>query len=272
MIVVEEKPSILVSYAYRKAWETSRHLGFWREVVIDSGAFTAHTTGITIDLAAFADWVLAEKANDPLITEVFTLDVIGGDWRESLRNTEELWRRGVEAIPIFHVGEPTDVLKCLARDYPKVGLGGAVGYHAKVEWAALCFREVWPAKLHGLGFGAQVLDRLPFHSIDFSTWSAAHMRGVHASHDNARLGRPPRGNYALPAEVAHQLKNEARARRRWEGRLPESWVDCEISPSVRLVAASATTVGFAALGPVGTDLPRGGDRTLASDSRLPPRP
>jgi hypothetical protein len=265
MIELETKPSILVSYAYRKAWETSRHLGLWREVVIDSGAFTAHSTGIVIELAAFADWVLEQKHNDPLVTEVFTLDVIGGSWRDTERNTRELWKRGVEAMPVFHVGEPTDVLRGYARDYPKVALGGAVGYHKKMEWAALCFREVWPKRLHGLGFGPRSLDSLPFHTIDHSTWTAAHMRGTHDSHGGARLGRPTRGTYALPAEVAHQLALERRARLRWSGKLPSDW--SEPAPSVRLVAASATTVGFAALGPVGSDLPgRKGIRPTAKQN------
>lgn len=166
----ERLPSILVSYAYRKSWEKSRASNAWREVVLDSGAFTAFKSGEVIDVNAFADWALEQKKN-PLVTEVFTLDVIGGDWRESLRNTETLWKRGVEAIPVYHVGEPTDVLRKLARDYPKVALGGAVGYAKKVEWAALCFREVWPKKLHGLGYSPAVLKRLPFHTVDHSNWT-----------------------------------------------------------------------------------------------------
>lgn len=224
--------------------------------MIDSGAFTAHSSGIKIELAAFADWVLEQKRLDPMVTEVFTLDVIGGDWRDTRRNTEELWKRGVEAMPVYHVGEPTDVLRGYARDYPKVALGGAVGYGKKIEWAALCFREVWPKRLHGLGFGPGALERLPFHTIDHSSWSvSAHRHGSWPSMGGHNFGRSPRGSYALPSEVAYQLAEERRARQRWSRKVDEVWPG-DRAPSIRLVAASLTTIHFAALGPVGTPLPK----------------
>jgi hypothetical protein len=251
-VTVELKPSILVSYAYRESWDKARHLGFWREVVYDSGAFTAHTTGMVIDRGAFLEWALIERQTNPLATEVFTLDVIG-DWRASLRNTEWLTARGLDVIPIYHVGEPSSLLVALSRDYPKIALGGAVGYHAKVEWASLCFKAVWPKKIHGLGFGPAVLDRLPFDSIDFSTWNVGALKfGNYQSLGGAHIGRPQAGNYALPAEIAHQLNLEAKARKRWTGKMP--WDQDNKSPSIRLVAGDGAAI--MALAPPGTPFPR----------------
>jgi hypothetical protein len=232
MIAVETKPSVLVSFAYARAWSKVCDRDLWREVVLDSGAFTAHRTGETIDVDAFGDWVISERARDPRVTEAFTLDVIG-DWRASLKNTERLWSRGVEVIPVYHVGEPHDLLVKLARDYPKVSLGGAVGYRRKMEWAALCFRAVWPKKIHGLGFGESAVRRLPFHTVDASNWDSGPGAFGNFSSFGAKL--PTRSTNALRSslrcEVDFYLDEEARARRFYDGRLPS---DFGVAPSIRL--------------------------------------
>lgn len=237
MVTVESKPSVLVSFAYRKAWAKICDLDLWREVVLDSGAFTAHKTGERIDVVELAEWILAERARDSRVTEAFTLDVIGGSWRESLANTERLRQLGVEdVIPVYHVGEPTDVLVSLCRDYPKVGLGGAVGYRRRVEWAALCFRAVWPKRLHGLGFGETSLDRLPFHSIDNSSWdmSPSAFGFYHSIGATLPTRHTARSNYR--AEIEFYLAEEARWRRWWSGRLP---ADFGAAPSIRLALTAA---------------------------------
>lgn len=234
----ESLPSILVSFAYRKTWAKATRVG-WREVVLDSGAFTAAASGVTIDLVEFAEWAREQRATNPLVTEVFTLDVIG-DWRASMRNTEELWCRGVEVIPVYHVGEPVDVLRSMARDYPKIALGGAVGYSKKIDWAALCFREVWPKKIHGLGYGPGACFKLPFHTVDHTA-----LRGVFRFAQYESMGRqrlPLVGathKHDVSVEIDHQLDSEAKARRMWRGRIPD---DFGAAPSVRIVGCAATTL------------------------------
>jgi hypothetical protein len=232
VIAPETKPSVLVSFAYRKAWAKICHLDLWREVVLDSGAFTAHKSGERIDVFELAEWIKSERARDPRVTEAFTLDVIGGSWRESLANTEKLRELGIEdVIPVFHVGEPTDVLLALARDYPKVALGGAVGYRKRVEWAALCFRHVWPKPLHGLGFGETSLDRLPFHTIDNSSWDFAPRQFGNYHSLRTQLPTKSTGSLNLRCEIDFYLAEEARWRRWWKGRIPESYGN---APSIRL--------------------------------------
>lgn len=227
-------PSILVSFAYRKEWSAACELGYWREVVLDSGAFTAAKNNEKIDIVELAEWIKAERTRSPLVTEAFTLDVIGGSWRESLANTEQLWKMGVEVIPVYHVGEPTDVLKALARDYPKVALGGAVGYRHKMEWAALCFREVWPKKLHGLGFGQDSVMRLPFHTVDHSSWYFAPSAFGNYPSVGGKLATRNTKRLWLHREVTYQLDVEARARRFWSGRIPADFGD---APSIRLATS-----------------------------------
>lgn len=247
----DPRPSILVSFAYRREWsKISDTRGFrvdddradeppWREVVLDSGAFTAWQTGKPVDIVEFAEWVDAQRATNPLVTEVFTLDVIGGDWRESLANTEYLWKRGIQAIPVFHVGEPLDVLKALAKDYPKISLGGAVGYRKRDEWAALCFKAVWPKKMHGLGYGETSLWKLPFHTIDNSSWAFGPSKfgDFHSLKTKQIRGkRVSIGTHNVRCEIDFYVREEQRLRRFWKGRLPSDWG--EDVPSIRLATTA----------------------------------
>ena len=238
----EERPSILVSFAYAREWSRWHHLDYWREIVLDSGAYSVAKSGKTIDLGEFVAWVQMMRATAPPgipVTDVFTLDVIGGDWRQSLANTEELHRRGIDAMPVFHVGEPREVLLSLARDYPKVALGGAVGYRPKMEWAAICFREIWsalgPRKVHGLGYGAQSTMALPFHTIDHSGWYYAPSAFGNYISKGARLPTRNTKNLRLHHEVVHQLEEEHNARRFWAAR--DSFPELGVYPSIRLATS-----------------------------------
>ena len=232
---VETKPSILVSFAYADSWRRYARLDYWREIVLDSGVFTFRKKGERVDLSAFIDWVNEMKSVDPRVTDVFTLDQ--GGPVETRANTEALWKAGIEAMPVYHVGEPTSVLKGYARDFPKIAIGGSVGYGRRMEWAALCFREVWPKKIHGLGYGVKSLRHLPFHSVDCSSWSirpCAYGKYPSMGGDLKSSGEKAHSAHevGMSAEVLHELREEARARRLWSHRVPAEFLPM---PSVRMV-------------------------------------
>ncbi len=209
-------PGILVSFFYLKSFMKKRKQYHFRDWVLDSGAFSADNSGVVIDLQSYIDTCLRLTKKDPKLTEVFSLDVIG-DWKKSLKNTEKMWKAGVPAIPAYHVGEPWSVLKGLAKDYPKVALGGAVGYHAKKKfaWAEQCFARIWPKRIHGFGFsGEKAVLGLPWHSVDATNWELGPCKfGNWKSFGKLSV----RGsNQNLRAEVEWYLKLEERARRRWK--------------------------------------------------------
>lgn len=165
-------PALLVSYVYYKRFAPLRHLYHFRDWVLDSGAWSAHNAGHVIDFDKYLDLCKGLLSSDPLLTEVFSLDVIG-DWRKGLANTERMWKAGVPAIPTFHGGEPDHVLMHLAANYPKIALGGVVRWARtkKLAWIQQCFARVWPKKIHGLGMAAEdLLMAVPFHSTDASSW------------------------------------------------------------------------------------------------------
>jgi hypothetical protein len=212
----ESRPALLVSYFYLAAFERARQRYSFRDWALDSGAFSAHNSGVTIELAAYIEKCRALLTSDPLLAEVFSLDVIG-DWRAGLRNTEAMWKAGVPAIPTYHIGEPNDVLLGLARDYPKIALGGVARKkgRGKIEWAERCFAKVWPKRIHGFGFGAESLVMaLPWHSVDSTSWELRTCRYGYWNAFGARL--PVYGSKQnLRVEVEWYLGVERKARQRW---------------------------------------------------------
>lgn len=210
-------PSLLVSYYYLANFARHRHRYRFRDWVLDSGAYSAHNCGATIRLDEYIDSCKMLISTDPSLTEVFALDVIG-DWRAGARNTGAMWARGVPAVPTFHPGEPWDLLKGYARDYPKVALGGVVGWPAakKRAFVGQCFARVWPKAVHGLGMsGEDMLLRFPFHSVDATNWEVGPCRfGRWASYGGKLSVRG--GGLDLRAEVEWYRRLERRARARWE--------------------------------------------------------
>jgi hypothetical protein len=212
------RPSLLVSYVYLEQFMRGQPYCY-REWVMDSGAFSAHNSGTDINLQSYIDTCKRMRDMGIGLTEIFALDVIG-DWRAGLRNCDEMRRQGIDAIPTYHVGEPEAVLRGMARDYPKLALGGAVRYRKRDAWAQQCFARVWPAKIHGLGFGSKssVL-ALPWHSTDATTWIMAPMK---FGRWEAYGTMPSRGaKYNIRCQVDWYLDIERQARERWRREMAE---------------------------------------------------
>ena len=169
---VKNKPALLVSYVYLPQFKRERHRYRIRNWSMDSGAYSAHNSGKTIELEKYTAVCSELLAKDKGLVEVFALDVIG-DFEASARNSEWMVSQGVPAIPTFHFGEPEDMLFHYAEKYPKIALGGCVGVpqRTKREWHEQCFARVWPKLIHGLAVGNQsgVLN-LPWDSVDASSW------------------------------------------------------------------------------------------------------
>lgn len=215
-----ELPALLVSYMYLEPFQQQRPRYHFRDWVMDSGAFTAHASGKPIDVKAYIDCCLHLLATDPQLTEVFALDVIG-DWRASVKNAEVMWKAGVPAIPCYHVGEPEFVLEALCKLYPKVALGGAVGYRGKDEWAQQCFARVWPKRLHGFGFGSEKsIMMLPWHSVDATNWEIGPCKFGNWPSLGGKVSVRG-GQQNLRGEVKRYLDIEKKARAKWAGAMAQ---------------------------------------------------
>lgn len=175
-------PSLLVSYAFLK----EKHLPLFGkgfdEWVLDSGAYTAHNTGKIIRNEDFIQFALKAQVADPRLKHVFALDVIGNP-EKSLANALEAQAAGVRVIPCWHAGEPLEFAKEMAKQFPKIALGGLVARlennraqlfdtRVKLHHTLKFFGAVWPKWVHGFGCTAEeLLEAVPFAQVDSTTWS-----------------------------------------------------------------------------------------------------
>lgn len=214
-------PALLVSYVYLKPFLKNQQSYCYRDWAMDSGAFSAHMSGTEIKLDNYIATCKELMAKDKTLTEIFALDVIG-DWKAGLKNCEKMWAAGVPAIPAYHIGEPWDVLIGIAKDYPKIALGGVARLRGKVkqQWAGQCFARVWPKKVHGFGFAgrADVL-KFPWHSVDATNWE---MGPCAFGRWNSFGKMSVRGsNQNLRSEVEWYLKLEREARFIWRKQMAQ---------------------------------------------------
>lgn len=224
-------PALLVSFFYLPAFLENRHRYHFRDWVMDSGAFSAHNSGAAIDLQEYIEQCHELMAVDPTLTEIFALDEIGS-WQGTVKNTEEMWRAGIPAIPCFHYGEPWDVLKGMCRDYPKVAIGGCVGKRDKNKFAGECFAREWPKPFHGFGFGSEdSIMMYPFHSTDATNWEMGPARWGHWKAFGGQRVSVRGSKQNLRSEVEWYLDLEKRARVRWK---KEMEVLRLLGPTVRL--------------------------------------
>lgn len=216
--VYKELPSLLISFVYLDSFLVKRSEYQITEWVLDSGAFSAHNSGVEIRLEEYIETCKHLMEKDDQLAEIFSLDVIG-DWKASQKNTEAMWDAGVPAIPCYHIGEPDHVLIDMAKRYPKIALGGVAMLRGKkkLNWASQCFARVYPKKIHGFGFASRsALMGLPFHSTDATSWELAPAKyGAWRSFGGARLGIHG-SNHPLRVEIDHYLKLQRDARSRWK--------------------------------------------------------
>ena len=181
--------NILMSYHYFKDYDLDRLPNL--TIIGDSGAFSAKSQGATITTKDLADWAIQWKHK---LKWVAALDVIGNpvktysNWRDMV----DLY--GVQAIPTIHYGtQPQEFDRYARKGVDLVGLGGLVRVptNAQMRWLVQVFkyaREHHPdMQFHGWGCTSKPHFRLPFYSVDSSSWTSGVRYG------QARLIHPETG-------------------------------------------------------------------------------
>ena len=148
------------------------------EFFLDSGAFSAFTKKVKIDIDKYADFIKKTKE----FWKVYaTLDVIG-DWKATKDNTGYLEKQGLSPLPVFHYKSPIKELERLATSYPYIALGGLVPLAKQADtlrkWLDYCYRYLLPQikkrqlKVHGFGVNSLwAWKRYPFYSVDSTSWN-----------------------------------------------------------------------------------------------------
>lgn len=165
---------VLCSYHFFRTENLSRikeGLGSGSMIFGDSGAFSAFTQKVVIDVHDYAAWL---HEWSPVLDVYANLDSIG-DPHRSRQNLRELERDGLSPLPVFHVGSPFKELESYCEEYRYVALGGMVGRTNLGPWLVKCFQIAarYESRFHGFGLTRrELIEDFPFYSVDSSSWTA----------------------------------------------------------------------------------------------------
>ena len=203
--------NLLESYHYihRQSFVDSiRNEG--RQIFLDSGAFSAFTKGVEIDMVKYCDYI---KRNEDIIEKVdgiilaSVLDGIG----DPLKTWQNQWRMeqlGVRSLPCFHYGEDEKYLEWYIANYDYITIGGMVPI--STPQLRLWLDRIWErylvdgagrpkVRVHGFGLTTvSLMKRYPWFSVDSSSWVQV-----------ARVG----GMLLLPEARVINVSNQSPSRR-----------------------------------------------------------
>lgn len=184
---VDSLPHLLESYHYINSPALVQKIrDDGKKIFLDSGAFSAWTTGATISLPAYCNYV---KRNEDIFKRlddgnlmVSVLDGIG-DPLATYRNQLSMEALGVRPLPCFHYGEDERYLDYYIANYEYITIGGMVGKSKKqlIDWLDLLWEDHMidssghpKAKFHAFGITArEIMYRYPWYSVDSSSWIQA---------------------------------------------------------------------------------------------------
>lgn len=153
-----------------------------RKVFLDSGAFSAFTKGVEVDLPKYCEYIkrnkdIIEHVDGTLLASV--LDGIG-DPLKTWQNQLAMEQLGVRPLPCFHYGEDERYLEWYIANYDYITLGGMVPI--ATPQLKLWLDRIWERyltdgsgrpriKVHGFGLTTvSLMERYPWYSVDSSSW------------------------------------------------------------------------------------------------------
>lgn len=176
-------PHILESYHYihkQSAVDQLRRDN--TRVFLDSGAFSAFTQGVEIDIRGYCEYI--KRNRDILLVDngvvvASVLDGIG-DPVKTWQNQKRMEDAGAPPLPCFHYGEPEEALEYYIANYDYITIGGMVPI-AKPQLRVWLDR-IWSKyltdanglprlRVHGFGLTrVDLMQRYPWYSVDSSSW------------------------------------------------------------------------------------------------------
>jgi hypothetical protein len=184
--LVREVPHILESYHYV---ESQKYVDAMRadggKVFLDSGAFSAKSLGVEIDIDAYCKYIIENKdilREEDSVVMASVLDGIG-DPLKTWQNQIYMEQHGATPLPCFHFGEDEAYLDWYVQRYPYITIGGMV--RTKAEDVMQWLDRIWSRhlldkagkpklKVHAFGVTTiSLMERYPWHSVDSSSWIQA---------------------------------------------------------------------------------------------------
>lgn len=152
------------------------------KVFLDSGAFSAYTQGVDIDIKAYCRYIQDNadiiKVEDGILL-ASVLDGIG-DPEKTLHNQNTMEKLGVKPLPCYHYGEDESYLEHYIKNYEYITIGGMVPIHRNQLFYWL--DRLWDRhltdgsgrprlKVHAFGINhVPLIERYPWYSADASSW------------------------------------------------------------------------------------------------------
>lgn len=200
----------LLSWPYISRSTTNRYRdvikerGFPKSVMLDSGAFTAWTKGISLNLDEYSDFAQENLDLFDFIVSIDVLPSFKGDRsahrltrefevsaEKSWKNVEYLLSTGLtkkNLVPVFHQGESINHLKFLSEQgFFLIGISPGNDRSAgdKFSWLRECRKVV---SVDGLGRPSQrchgfavtdfsLMKSFPWFSVDSATWAISSGHG-----------------------------------------------------------------------------------------------
>ena len=181
--IVHGIPNILESYHYVGS---QKYVDQMRaddaKVFLDSGAFSAYTLGVEIDLPVYCEYIKRNKDIWRVEDGVMMASVLDGigDPLKTFQNQWAMEQLGAKPLPCFHAGEDERFLEHYVKNYEYITLGGMVG--SSTKQLCIWLDRMWDRyltdgsgrprlKVHGFGITAiPIMERYPWWSVDSSSW------------------------------------------------------------------------------------------------------
>jgi len=143
-----------------------------KKYILDSGAFTAFNKGTKIDIDEYIEFV---RLHSDLFDYCISLDVIGNA-KDSYHNWKYIQSKGVNVIPVFHLGTDEKWLLRYLKQTDYIGIGAIAKLNTNQRVMGLT--RIWKdylidsnqkakVKVHGLGLTSiGIVLRYPWYSLD----------------------------------------------------------------------------------------------------------
>ena len=220
----------LFSYWSKPLNDARRCIANGDELFLDSGAFSAFTKGVEINIDRYAEFI---HASDGIWDHVANLDCIPGKGEDpavaaekSYRNLQRLEELGCRVVPCFHMGEPRRYLERYVEKYDYIALGGMVKARRDLlqSWLDWCWLNYLThedgrprVKVHGFGMSTYWLaTRYPWYSLDSMSWI----------YDSARRPQPICRVWINGKPVELDVRRQALPARKFEARFGVTAQEC----------------------------------------------
>ena len=154
------------------------------KLFMDSGAFSAFTSGVDIDLKEYCNYL---HKNEDIIEVASVLDGIG-DPLKTYQNQLAMEQLGTKPLPCYHYGEDERYLDYYIANYEYITIGGMVPI--STPQLRVWLDRIWndhlidgsgrpKVKVHGFGLTVpKLMYRYPWYSVDSSSWVQAAANGL----------------------------------------------------------------------------------------------